>query len=183
MMSVLTTAVVLMVQLTTLPPVPRSYWLAECSAWPITMDDLPDGVQLTKIRVRPGHVWALFVKPSTRQRGVLEAYRLGSREQGWSIWSVRGPTVARDVMAVSPACRVVATYQQVMAWSAPARDWLAARSTCYGSATWRGRNYNVWPCRWSTERIGQGSVSALIGIGPGVMYGGSGREAAGVDYD
>jgi hypothetical protein len=161
--------------------VPLVYWLTECSAWPLSPAQLADdGIRVDWVRVRPGRVSVHLSHRATRRRAMLEAHRLGSREAGWSVWSIRGPVSIRRLMADSPLCRIVATYTQARDWPAVAKAWLQARSTCYGSATWRGRVYTVWPCRWSTERAGQGTVTQVDGIGPGVLQGGSGRIAAGV---
>lgn len=163
-------------------PVPLSYWLAECSAWPLSRAQLADdGIRVESVHQRPGRVSVRLRHPATGRRAHLEAHRLGSREAGWSVWSIRGPTRILPLMASSPACRVVATYAQARTWPAAARNWLAARSTCYGSATWRGAAFAVWPCAWSTERAGQGAVNNLAAIGPGVLAGGSGAVAAGYD--
>lgn len=163
-------------------PVPMTYGLAECSAWPLTRGQLADdGIRVQSVHVKPRRVMARLVHAATGRRGHLVAHKLGSREAGWAVWSIRAPSRVAALIAASPDCRVVATYQQAMAWPTAARDWLAERSTCYGAATWRGRAYSVWPCVWSTDRVGQGSVSNLAGIGPGVLAGGSGRIAAGVE--
>jgi hypothetical protein len=162
-------------------PVPLSYWLAECSSWPMVRGELADtGIQVQSIRTAPGRVSAYLRHPRTRQRAAFIAARIGSREAGWSVWSIRGPAAIRRLMASSESCRVVATYTEARSWPVAARQWLQARSTCYGSATWRGRAYASWPCRWATERAGQGVVAQIDGIGPGVLQGGSGAEAAGV---
>lgn len=161
--------------------VPLSYWLAECSSWPMVRGELADtGIRVQSLKVTPGRVSAYLRHPQTRQRAAFRAIRLGSREAGWSVWSIRGPAAISRLMASSAACRVVATYTDVRSWPVAARQWLQARSTCYGSATWRGRSYASWPCRWATERAGQGTVTQIDGIGPGVLQGGSGAEAAGV---
>jgi hypothetical protein len=161
--------------------VPLVYWLAECSVWPLSPAQLADdGIRVDWVRTHPERVSVHLSHRATRRRAMLAAHRLGSRETGWSVWSIRGPVSIKRLMVDAPACRVVSTYAAAAVWSAPAVDWLQARSTCYGSATWRGRVYTVWPCRWSTERAGQGTVTQVDGIGPGVLQGGSGRIAAGV---
>jgi len=161
-------------------PVAMSYWIAECNGWPLAKSDLADdGIRVDRVSSRPGRVTVRLSHPATRRRAHLVAHRLGSREAGWSVWSVRGPTAVGKLMKASDKCRVVATYTQARSWPKAARDWLLERSTCYGSATWRGRVYRVWPCVWSTERAGQGSITNLAAIGPGVIAGGSGAAAAG----
>lgn len=162
-------------------PVPVSYWLAECSSWPLTAAQLADdGIRVSWVHAQPRRVTAYLVRLATRQRAMVSAVRVGSREAGWSVWSVRGPDSLRRAMVGSAACRAVATYTEARSWPLAARNWIQARCTCYGSATWRGRAYASWPCRWSTERVGQGTVTQIDGIGPGVLQGGSGRQAAGV---
>jgi hypothetical protein len=163
-------------------PIPMTYGIAECSSWPLSRAQLADdGIRVQSVHLRAGRVTAHLLHPTAGRRAHLVAHRIGSREAGWSVWSIRGPSRVTALIAASPACRVTATYAQVMGWPTAARDWLTARSTCYGSATWRGRVYSVWPCIWSTERAGQGSITNLAGIGPGVMAGGSGAVAAGIE--
>lgn len=162
-------------------PVPVSYWLAECSSWPLTASQLADdGIRVSWVHAQPRRVTAYLVRPATRQRALVSAVLVGSREAGWSVWSVRGPASLRRAMAASEACRAVGTYTEARTWPVAVRDWIQARGTCYGSATWRGRAYTSWPCRWATERAGQGTVTQIDGVGPRVLQGGSGRAAAGV---
>ena len=163
-------------------PVPTSYWLAECNGWPLSRAQVVgQGIRVVSVHKRARRVLVRLDHPATRRRAHLVAHRLGSREAGWSVWSVRGPTRVRTLMAASSStCRVVATYTQARSWPAAVKSWLAARSTCYGSATWRGRPFVSWPCRWATERAGQGTITNLAAIGPGVLAGGSGAAAAGL---
>ena len=162
-------------------PVPTSYGVVECSGWPLSRGQLhASGIRVVRVHQRPGRVLVRLDRPATRQRANLVAFRLGSREAGWTVWSVRGPTVVLQMIASSPKCRNALTYKQVRQLPTAWRNWIAERSTCYGSATWRGRAFTVWPCVWSTSRAGQGSISNLAGIGPGILAGGSGLEAAGV---
>ncbi len=163
-------------------PVPMVYGIMECSEWPLTQGQLAsDGIRVVSVHQAPGRRWARLEHPASGRRANFVAFRLGSREAGWSVWSVRAPSTIRSMLASSPVCRVALTYDQVRALPAAQRDWIAARSTCYGAATWRGRSYSVWPCSWSTERAGEGSVTNWAAVGPGVLAGGSGAEAAGVE--
>lgn len=174
------TAILTLALLSQPAPVPMTYGIAECSGWPLGVEQLSDdGISVDGVHVRPRRVMVRLRHVAKGRRAHLVAHRLGSREEGWSVWSVRAPARVAALIAASDKCRVTATYQQVLQWPQAARDWVAARSTCYGAATWRGRAYSVWPCIWSSERAGQGSVSNLAGIGPGVMAGGSGAVAAG----
>lgn len=162
-------------------PIPMTYGVAECSGWPLTAGQLSDdGIKVLGVHQSTGRVMVRLLHVASKRRAHMVAFKLGSRETGWTVWSIRAPTRIAALIAASPLCRVTATYQQVLSWPQAARDWLAERSTCYGAATWRGQSYAVWPCIWSTERSGEGSVSSLAGIGPGIEAGGSGAEAAGV---
>lgn len=177
----MTAAIIALAILSQPAPVPMVYGIAECSGWPLTAGELADdGIRVEGVHQRAGRVMVRLLHPSTGRRAHLVAHRLGSREAGWSVWSVRAPTRVAALIAASPACRVSLTYDQVRSLPAAQRDWIAARSTCYGAATWRGRAFTVWPCIWSSERAGQGTVSTWAAVGPGVLAGGSGAEAAGV---
>lgn len=161
-------------------PVPLVYGVAECSGWPLTKNQLAaDGILVQSVHVRANRVMARLYHPATKRRAHLVAHRVGSREAGWTVWSLRAPSAVAQLIAASPACRIATSYQQVMTWPVAAKVWLADRSTCYGEATWRGRAYVSWPCIWATDRAG--TVTSLDGIGPGVTAGGSGAAAAGVE--
>ena len=137
-------------------PVPMVYGLAECSGWPLTASQLAaDGIRVQSVRARPRRIMARLIHPATRRRANLVAHRIGSRETGWTVWSVRAPSRVAALIAASPLCRQVATYQQALSWPQAARDWLTSRSTCYGAATWRARPYSAWPCSWTTTRAGE----------------------------
>ena len=160
--------------------VPRNYWLAECSSWPLNKQALTaDGFTVRWIRARPGQRQVYATNPNGR-RVMLSAHRIGSMNGGYSMWIVRGPPGMKVIMIDSGDCQAVASYPVMRATWAPAdRTWIRVRSTCYGSATWRGRSYSVWPCRWAQDRAG--SVTSLDGLGPGVLSGGSGAIAAGIE--
>lgn len=166
------------------PPPTMVYWLAECSGWPLSRAQLTDdGLQVQAVHARPGRVSARLRHQATGRRAHLVAHWLGSREAGWSVWSIRGPDSLRQLMAMATqVCRLVATYAQ--AWQqlgTTARAWLSERSTCYGQAIWRARAYIAWPCWWSTEKAGQGTVIDLAGVGPGILAGGNGHRSAGLN--
>lgn len=146
------------------PEVPRTSWLAECSHWPITdgqtVGDVTQvsstiGADLSIILSKGKHLYA------------ITGWRLGSREAGWYIYSMTGPKAFMEALGDHPAiCRATLTYKE--AWSAgtAVRNWIAARSTCLGKATLQGREYTSWPCRWTTERAGEGfAVQSYTGIG------------------
>jgi hypothetical protein len=104
-------------------------------------------------------------------------HRLGSQRSGWSWYAVRGPVPLRAELALA-GCRVV-PYTTAKSEPPPVNAWLeAAGMTCCGAATWRGRAFTSWPCSWTTEREGQGTVTRLDGYGPGVV---GGRSAC-ADY-
>jgi len=177
----MTAAIIALAILSQPAPVPMVYGVVECSSWPLSRGQLADdGIRVLSVHQRARRVMARLYHPATKRRANLVAFRLGSREAGWTVWSVRAPSRVAAMIAASPVCRAAYTYAQVVGLPVAVRNWIAERSTCYGAATWRGRAYSVWPCRWSITRSGQGSVSNLAGIGPGVMAGGDGAAAAGV---
>lgn len=152
-------------------PVPRSRWLAQCRAFPV---DAAAGITVERVRVRPRRVTALL--RAGARRGWLQAHRLGTLS-GAGVWAVRGPTALRDRMATSPECS--GANGRVIPWAgvkdlpAPARAWIAERSTCCGRATIGGREFRAWPCAWALpaselHRPGL-EVQQLVGYGPGVV--------------
>jgi|GEM_PF-6343233 len=162
-------------------PVPMTYGIVECNGWPLSVGQVTDdGIRVVSNHVRISRAMTRLVHVATKRRANMVAHKIGSRETGWTVWSIRTPTRVAALIAASPACRVALTYAQVIQLAPAWRNWIAERSTCYGSATWRGRAYSVWPCVWSTSRAGHGSITNLAAIGPGVIAGGSGAEAAGV---
>jgi len=175
------TAILALAILSQPAPVPMTYGIVECNGWPLAVGTVTDdGIRVVSNHIRNDRAMTRLLHVATGRRANMVAFKIGSREVGWTVWSIRTPSRVAALIAASPACRVALTYAQVIGLAPAMRNWIAARSTCYGSATWRGRAYSVWPCIWSTERAGEGSITNLSGIGPGVMAGGSGAAAAGV---
>ncbi len=163
-------------------PLPKTYAVAECQGFPLTRDQLSDDeIKVVAVHNKGRRVAALLRKVGTKRRAILVAYRLGSREAGWTVWSIRGPTRVLKLIQDSPNCRASGTYKQAMNWPTAPLNWLKRRSVCHGVATWRGKAFTVWPCGWEATRPGDGTVTTLTGIGPGVMSGGNIYDAAGVD--
>jgi hypothetical protein len=152
-------------------PVPRSRWLAQCSALPV---DTTAGITVERVRVRPRRVTALL--RAGKRRGWLQAHRLGTLS-GSGVWAVRGPTALRNRMALSPECS--GANGRVIPWTSAkdlppaAKAWIAARATCCGEATYKGRTYRAWPCARGlpvSPQYREGfAVVRLDGYGPPVV--------------
>ena len=150
--------------------VDHSRWLARCDSMPV---EAVDGIEIESVRTGNGRIVAVVRKG--KYLGYLTASRLGVY-QGSPVYSVVGPTVLRDRMDADPACPQVVPWPQLGELGADARDWIAERSTCCGEAVVSGRTYRSWPCRWSTDRPGEITITRLDGYGPGVV--GSRRPCA-----
>lgn len=149
-----------------------NYFLAECQTLPSTAN------HTAMVAVNNKGHRASYQMRISNTRVMAETHYLGNYNPPWSFWTARGPQELRDAY-VAEGCTII-EYTDIPTMTPVARkDWIMDRSTCYGSATWRGRAYTVWPCKWSTERSGEGSVSSLDGVGPGVETGTSGSDAAG----
>ena len=165
--------IVLAVVLVLSSPAPTlNYWIAECQ-------DLPSTANTTAVVAVSGtgsRVAYELLVDGVRVMG--QSHYLGEYNPAWSFWSVRGPVELRAAYAAL-GCTVI-DYSAVPTLVPTARrKWIIARSTCYGEATWRGVIYTSWPCIWDDERSGEGVVTTLSGVGPGVLAGGDGAQAAG----
>jgi hypothetical protein len=174
-------AILTMVILSQPVSIPMVYGLAECSSWPINKEQLEsNGISVVAIREGNGRVLVRLKHKSSGRKVNAVAFNLGQREVGWTFWSVRSPTSIAIMIAESPECRIAVTYQQALSsWTTEAKDWLKEKSTCLGVATWRGRSYTMWPCSWSISRSGEGTITSIDAVGPGVMMGGSLVDASG----
>lgn len=179
---VINTAILTLAILSQPAPVPMVYGIVDCNGWPLAVGQVTDdGIRVVANHIRAGRATTRLLHVASGVRANMVAHKLGSTGDGYTAWTVRVPARVAALVAASPACRLAITYAQIGTLTVAQRNWIAARSTCYGAATWRGRAYKVWPCIWSTERASEGSVTTLSGIGPGIMSGGSGAEAAGIE--
>jgi hypothetical protein len=152
------------------PRLQRAHWLAECETGLSIAagTELGDGVTVDWIF--KAHDQLAIALRRAGWRYMVGAVKLGSRESGWNVWQVAGPTGLKSLMEASPKCRHVLAYTEILGLPEAVKDWLSRRLTCYGTATWRGRTYRQWPCEWSyTGR--SGSVTQLTGFAPAVSMG------------
>ena len=125
--------------LVTSRPIPVAYWIAECVEGPMPA---PEAVRRWD---RPGEASALYQLVDGRV--MAEAVVLGSREKGWTAWSVVGPLALYKAQASDPkACRTVTTYAEARAGDELWKDWVTARSTCVGVEKAKPTAAAVAPC-------------------------------------
>ena len=161
-----------------LQPIKRVYWVAECSEWPLKDGETKGGYEQLASSINK-NLWILLRKDGRLL--ALQGKRLGSREQGWFVYMMRGPIELFDAMKLLPVCRAVIRYKD--AWSqlpAAAKQWLANHSVCHGTAIYTDPSSNdwtlhKWPCYWFNTRNNQSeslSIYEITAISPGVKYGG-----------
>jgi hypothetical protein len=161
-----------------------TYWLAECQTAQLATLLAPgatwNGVTVARSRVTNRRADAILTRSGYRP-AALVLHRLGVRQAGYVVVNVRGPDAIRLMMTnASAICPTVRQYSEVMALPAAVKDWIAERSTCFGEASLGAATFAEWPCRWSTDRAGEGfTVTTLSAIGPGITAGGSAASAAG----
>lgn len=154
------------------PLVSLDYFVVECQTLPTPP---PTASATSIIAVADAHGLRSYETLVASILSMSESNYLGDYNPSWSYWSVRGPDFMRaEYTAVG--CTII-EYTDIPTMTPVARrNWLIYRSTCHGEAIWEGRVYHRWPCAWDGMRTG--SATTIVGIGPGVEFGGSGYAAA-----
>ncbi len=137
--------------------------LVECTAWPWA-GERAAGTSLRQLRrSTTGKRFRVVFRVLARNiLAIMQGRRLGTRD-GKAVWSVRGPKVLGAAL-VAAGCTVV-PWVEAISLPAPAKAWIAARSTCYGAGKKNGKPVRGWRC--SDTAV---TVTRLDGYGPRVVY-------------